>query len=56
MRREVQGWRFYRTRDVGIFPYMPSVEVYRDGMLPYLYTKLKEENKVELCFCGEKKT
>lgn len=56
MRREVQGWRFYRTRDVGVFPYMPGVEVYRDGMLPYLYTKLKEENKVGLTFCGEEKT
>jgi len=30
--------------------------VYRDGMLPYLYTKLKEEGKVALTFCGESKT
>lgn len=53
---EMKGWRFYRTKDVGVFPYMPGTEVYRDGMLPFLYTKLKEEGKIALTFCGEKKT
>lgn len=56
MRREMQGWRFFRTLDVGVFPYMPGVEVYIDGMLPFLYKKLQEEGKVALTFCGENKT
>ena len=34
---------------------MPSSPVYRDGMLPYLYNRLKEENKVGLTFCGDEK-
>jgi RimJ/RimL family protein N-acetyltransferase len=53
---EMRGWRFFRTKDVAIFPYMPGTEVYRDGMLPFLYNKLKEERKVGLTFCGEEKT
>jgi hypothetical protein len=52
----VKGWQFYRTKDVGVFPYMAGVEVFRDGMLPFLYTKLKQEGKVALTFCGENKT
>lgn len=53
---EMKGWRFYRTRDVGVFPYMPGTEVYVDGMLPFLYKKLDEEGKVAATFCGEKKS
>ena len=52
----MKGWEYYRTATVGVFPYMKNTPVYRDGMLPYLYTKLKEEGKVALTFCGEEKT
>jgi hypothetical protein len=52
----MKGWMWYRTEDVGIFPYMKGVNVFRDGMLPWLYNKLKEENKIELTFCGEMKS
>lgn len=50
------GWQFYRTPSLGVFPYMAGVPVYRDGMLPFLYNKLKAEGKVALTFCGEEKT
>ena len=48
-------WDYYQTATLGVFPYMPGVPVYRDGMLPFLYTKLKEEDKVGSLFCGEEK-
>jgi hypothetical protein len=35
---------------------MPGTDVYVDGMLGWLYRRLKEENKVALTFCGENKT
>lgn len=52
----MKGWQFYRTPSVGVFPYMQGVPVFRDGMLPFLYKKLKEENKVGLTFCGDDKS
>jgi RimJ/RimL family protein N-acetyltransferase len=53
---EMFGWQYYQTPKVGVFPYMRGTPVYRDGMLPFLYTKLKEENKVGRTFCGDYKT
>ena len=46
-------WDFYQTATLGVFPYMPSSPVYRDGMLPYLYTKAREAGKIEMIFCGD---
>ena len=31
-------WDYYQTATLGVFPYMSGVPVYRDGMLPFLYT------------------
>jgi hypothetical protein len=56
MNEWMKGWQFYQTATLGVFPYMPGVPVFRDGMLPFLYNKLKEEKKVELTFCGENKS
>ena len=52
----MNGWSFYQTKTLAVVPYMPGTPVYRDGMLPFLYTKLKEEGKVSATFCGENKT
>jgi hypothetical protein len=46
-------WEYYQTENLGVFPYMFGVPVYRDGMLPFLYTKAREEEKIELAFCGD---
>lgn len=46
-------WRYYSTRDLQVVPYMPGTPVYLDGMLPYLYTRTKEEGKIERVFCGD---
>lgn len=49
----MEHWSNYQTQELGVFPYMPGVPVYRDGMLPYLYTKTREENKITTVFCGD---
>ena len=48
-------WSYYQTKTLAVIPYMPGTPVYRDGMLPMLYFKLKEEGKIADCFCGEEK-
>jgi RimJ/RimL family protein N-acetyltransferase len=50
---EKNEWGYYQTKTLGVFPYMSGVPVYKDGMLPYLYTKTREEDKIELVFCGD---
>jgi hypothetical protein len=52
----MNGWFWYGTSKLQVIPYMPGTVVYRDGMLPFLYTKLKEEGKVSATFCGDNKT
>lgn len=52
----MKGWQYYGTKTLQVIPYMPGTVVFRDGMLPYLYTRLREENKVALTFCGEDKS
>lgn len=51
----MRGWRYYGFKNLQVVPYMEGTPVYRDGMLPFLYTKLKEEGKVAATFCGENK-
>jgi RimJ/RimL family protein N-acetyltransferase len=46
-------WMFYQTRNLAMCPYMPGTPVYKDGMLPFLYTKAREEGKIESVFCGD---
>jgi hypothetical protein len=46
-------WDYYQTEALGVFPYMPGTPVYRDGMLPFLYTKAREAGKIEMIFCGD---
>jgi hypothetical protein len=46
-------WDYYQTATLGVFPYMPGNPVYRDGMLPFLYSKAREEGKIEYVFCGD---
>lgn len=48
-------WAYYQTKTLGVFPYMAGVPVFRDGMLPFLYTKLKAEGKTGDLFCGDEK-
>jgi hypothetical protein len=52
----MRGWQWYGTKTLQVVPYMPGTPVYRDGMLPFLYTKLKEDGNVAATFCGENKT
>lgn len=53
MSEDRNHWSYYQTSRLGVFPYMPGVPVYADGMLPLLYTKAREEGKIELTFCGD---
>ena len=46
-------WAFYQTKDLAMVPYMQGTPVYKDGMLPFLYTKTREEGKIETVFCGD---
>ena len=46
-------WDYYQTATLGVFPYMPGTPVYRDGMLPFLYTKAREAGNIEMIFCGD---
>lgn len=56
MENEMHGWQWYGTKHLQVCPYMNGVPVYRDGMLPYLYTQLRQENHVAITFCGQNKT
>jgi RimJ/RimL family protein N-acetyltransferase len=49
----MKGWSWYGTQDLQVCPYMKGVPVYRDGMLPFLYQKTKEEGKLSTTFCGD---
>ena len=51
----MNGWLYYSTKSLAVVPYMAGTPVYRDGMLPHVYFKLKEEGKVAATFCGEEK-
>ena len=46
-------WRYYGTRTLQVCPYMPGTAVYRDGVLPDLYGKLKAEGTLLDTFCGD---
>lgn len=46
------GWQWYQTSKLAVVPYMKGTPVYKDGMLPFLYFKLKEEQKLQATFCG----
>jgi len=46
-------WDYYQTKDLAVVPYMPGTPVYRDGLLPMLYTRTLEEEKIESVFCGD---
>ena len=50
---DMNCWDYYQTASLGVFPYMVGVPVYKDGMLPFLYTKAREEGKIEDTFCGD---
>lgn len=49
----MNGWPYYGTKELQVCPYMAGTPVYRDGMLPFLYYKTKEEGKIESVFCGD---
>lgn len=53
MMAQKNEWGYYQTATLGVFPYMQGSPVYRDGMLPFLYTKTREEGKIEKVFCGD---
>lgn len=50
---ERSHWAYYQTKDLAMVPYMEGTPVYKDGMLPFLYTKTREEGKIESVFCGD---
>ena len=49
----MNGWQYYGLPHLQVVPYMPGTPVFRDGMLPYLYTCTKEEGKIKDVFCGD---
>lgn len=51
----MRGWNWYGTKTLQVCPYMPNSPVYRDGMLPFLYNKLRSEGNVAVTFCGDDK-
>src|ERR1035438_2389589 len=46
-------WSFYGTPELQLCPYMIGTPVFKDGMLPFLYNKTREEGKIESVFCGD---
>jgi hypothetical protein len=46
-------WQWYGTKTLQVCPYMPGTPVWKDGMLPFLYYKMKEEGKLIDLFCGD---
>jgi L-amino acid N-acyltransferase YncA len=46
----MNGWDFYQTKDLALVPYMRGTPVYKDGVLPYLYSRTKEEGKIGRVF------
>lgn len=49
----MENWQWYGTKTLQVCPYMPGTPVYRDGMLPLLYEKIKAEGNIADLFCGE---
>lgn len=49
----MENWQWYGTKTLQVCPYMPGTPVYRDGMLPFLYEKLKAEGSLADTFCGD---
>jgi hypothetical protein len=52
----MEQWQWYGTKTLQVCPYMPGTPVWKDGMLPMLYYKLKEEGSLEDTFCGDPMT
>ena len=52
----MKGWQWYGVKGLQVCPYMQGSPVFTDGMLPFLYVRLKEEGRLEATFCGEHKT
>lgn len=46
-------WLYYGTKTLQVCPYMPGAPVYKDGVLPHLYTRTRDEGKIETLFCGD---
>lgn len=46
----MHGWTYYQTADLAVVPYMEGSPIYRDGVLPHLYYKTKEEGNLEKVF------
>ena len=49
----MNGWQYYGTKTLQVCPCMKGTPVYRDGMLPYLYTRTREEGNIQATFCGD---
>lgn len=49
----MEHWNWYGTKTLQVCPYMPGTPVWKDGMLPMLYYKLKEEDTLVDTFCGD---
>lgn len=48
-------WLDFCTKRLAVVPYIEGTPVFRDGTLPYIYYRLKEENKIAATFCGDNK-
>ena len=46
-------WQWYGVPGLQMVPYMTGSPVYRDGMLPFLYEKVKAEGLLSDVFCGD---
>ena len=53
MTEDRSDWRYYQTHDLAVVPYMPGTPVYKDGLLPHLYVRTRDEGKIENTFCGD---
>lgn len=51
----MRTWLHYGTSRLQVVPHMPGTPVYRDATLPYVYNRLRMEDKIEGMFCGERK-
>lgn len=48
-----EQWNWYGIPGLQMVPYMVGSPVYRDGMLPFLYEKIKAEGSLVDTFCGD---
>lgn len=51
----MRGWLYYGTKHLQVVPFMPGTPVYVDDMLPYIYKRLRSEEKISRMFCGDDK-